>query len=80
MNELINKYVELINKYVDFINFIDPFWEAYTDADEVIEIELPAMLYNLEEIKKNNGLEGEYLDRLNEVINAFKAEGISYDK
>lgn len=67
---------ELIKKYIDFINWIDPFWEAYAEPEEVIEIEVPEMLYNLEEIKANSDLEGEDLDRINELIEAFKAAGV----
>jgi len=67
---------ELIKLYIDFINWLDPYWESYEDPENVIESELPEMLYNLEEIKKNSDFEGEELDRINEVIAAFEAAGV----
>ena len=67
---------ELIKMYIDFINWLDPYWECYEEPENVLEIELPEMLYNLEEIKKDWQPEGECLERINEVIAAFKNAGI----
>ena len=71
---------ELVRRYIDFINWLDPYWEVYEDPENVIEIELPDMLYNLEEIRENNGLEGEELTKIDELIAAFKAAGIERTK
>ena len=67
---------DLKKLYIDFINHLDPYWESYEDPDDVINISFSAMLYNLEEIKKDWQLEGEDLDKINEVIAAFKAAGV----
>lgn len=67
---------DLKQQYIDFINYLDPYWQSYEDPDDVINIGLPEMLYNLEEIKKDWQLEGEDLDKINEVIESFKAAGI----
>lgn len=67
---------ELTKMYIDFINWLDPYWECHEEPENVLEIELPEMLYNLEEIKKDWQLEGEDLEKINEVIAAFKNAGI----
>lgn len=65
---------ELKNLYFDFLDYLDPYWKSYTEEDE--ELTLSEMLYNLEEIKIDWQLEGEDLERIDEVIKAFKDAGI----
>lgn len=76
---------ELIKAYLDFINELDPYWECYEDPENVIEIELPEMLYNLEQINKEltESLSAEFdkdlftlQERLKAVIKQFKAKGV----
>lgn len=76
---------ELIKAYIDFINELDPYWESYEDPENVIEIELPEMLYNLEEIYENlsETLSGEFdedlyyqVEHLKALIARFKAAGV----
>ena len=76
---------ELTKAYIDFINEYNPYWEAYEDPENVIEIELPEMLYNLEQINKEltESLSAEFdkdlftlQERLKAVIKQFKAKGV----
>ena len=76
---------ELTKAYIDFINEYNPYWEAYEDPENVIEIELPEMLYNLEQINKEltAALSAEFdkdlftlQERLKAVIKQFKAKGV----
>lgn len=73
---------ELVRAYIDFINDYNPYWECYEDPKEVIEIEIPEMLYNLEEIRKDFDPEEtdkdllELRNKLDNVIRQFKAAGI----
>lgn len=63
---------ELIKMYYDWISDYDP----YLSPQEIIESELPEMLYNLENIKELNDLDEDQLKSIDEVIAAFKAAGI----
>lgn len=63
---------DLVKGYIDFINNIDPYWEAYQEPEEVLEIELPEMLYNLEEILKNNELDKKDKENCKQLIGQFK--------
>ena len=76
---------ELTKAYIDFINEYNPYWECYEDPENVIEIELPEMLYNLEQINKEltESLSAEFdkdlfilQERLKAVIKQFKAKGV----
>lgn len=64
----------LVRLYFDWISNFDP----YLAPQEIIESDLPEMLYNLVNIREQGGLEPEDLKSLNEVIAAFEAEGIKY--
>ena len=77
---------ELLKAYIDAINDFDPYWESYEDPREALEIELPEMLYNLEEISENLSYSlysnyDEDLDRCNKhikkVIKLFKSKGVT---
>lgn len=76
---------ELTKAYIDFINEYNPYWEAYEDLENVIEIELPEMLYNLEQIDEeltesqtsNFDEDLYYLQKhLKAIIQQFKAKGV----
>ena len=76
---------ELIKAYVDFINEYHPYWEVYEDPADVIEIELPEMLYNLEQINEDltASLAADFdedlyylQEHLKAVIEQFKAKGV----
>lgn len=74
---------ELVKAYIDFMNWYDPYWEAYEEPENVIEVELPEMLYNLQEIRKEIEELNEpcndwsqTLNRLNHVIGQFTTAGI----
>lgn len=76
---------ELTKAYIDFINEYNPYWECYEDPENVIEIELPEMLYNLEQINEeltaslaaNFDEDLYYLqERLKAIIKQFKAKGV----
>lgn len=76
---------ELLKAYIDFINYYDPFWEAYEDPEEVYELELPAMLYNLQEMEKDfltnaymaDDTAADLLAKVRDVIGLFKAKGVT---
>lgn len=63
---------ELVKMYFDWISDYDP----YLSPQEIIESDLPDMLYNLEHIRELNDLEDEDLESIDKVIAAFKAAGI----
>ena len=76
---------ELTKAYIDFINEYNPYWECYEEPENVIEIELPEMLYNLEQINEDltaslaaNFDEDLYYlqERLKAIIKQFKAKGV----
>ena len=76
---------ELVKAYIDFINEYHPYWECYEEPEDVLEIELPEMLYNLEQINEDltesqaaNFDEDLYYlqEHLKAVIAQFKAKGV----
>lgn len=76
---------ELTKAYIDFINEYNPYWECYEEPENVIEIELPEMLYNLEQIDEeltesqaaNFDEDLYYLqENLKAIIQQFKAKGV----
>lgn len=76
---------DLIKAYIDIVNEYNPYWECYEDPENVIEIELPEMLYNLEQINKEltESLSAEFdkdlftlQEHLKAVIKQFKAKGV----
>ncbi len=70
---------DLKQQYIDFVDYFFPYWSVYEDPDDVINISLSDMLYNLEELKKDIEVDLEPDDekKLDEVIAAFKAAGIT---
>ena len=76
---------ELVKAYIDFINEYNPYWECYEEPEDVLEIELPEMLYNLEQINEDltESLSADYdedlyylQEHLKAVIAQFKAKGV----
>ena len=62
----------LVRMYFDFISHYDP----YLSPQEIIENDLPDMLYNLKTIKELNDLEQDQINTIDEIIAAFRAAGI----
>ena len=68
---------KLAKLYIDFINWLDPYWECHEEPENVLEIELPEMLYNLLAIKEDwSEIEPELAEVLDATISQFKAAGI----
>ena len=63
---------KLVRMYFDFISHYDP----YLSPREIIENDLPDMLYNLKTIKKLNDLDQDQINTIDEIIAAFRAAGI----
>ena len=74
---------KLKEEYINFINWWDPYLESYEDCDNVINVDLSEMLYNLEEIKAELVQDNEpdsdcatAIVKVNKIIKAFKEAGI----
>jgi uncharacterized protein (UPF0305 family) len=61
----------LADRYIDFLNDYDPYRDTELDSET-----LPAMLYDLEEMKNDFSPDDELYPELIELITQFRMEGV----